>query len=193
MKSSSEKSEYREKKRSRQEPSEVQAGTASVDSSASYKMMMMKKKKIDKESLLGGLQHEDISGNSKKVYSTFDAMGLHPTLLRGIYSYGFDKPSAIQQRAIKPIMQGRDVIAQSQSGTGKTAVFSIGILQSIDCRSNLTQALALSPTRELAGQTAKVVSSIGDFMNVKCVTCVGGKAKTSSDDLKVLRSGAQVV
>ena len=56
-------------------------------------------------------------------------MGLKEDLLRGIYAYGFEKPSAIQQRAIKPIILGRDVIAQSQSGTGKTAVFSIGALQ----------------------------------------------------------------
>jgi hypothetical protein len=52
---------------------------------------------------------------------TFDAMNLKPNLLRGIYSYGYEKPSAIQQRAIRPIVQGRDVIAQSQSGTGPLA------------------------------------------------------------------------
>lgn len=63
------------------------------------------------------------------MLGTFDEMGLKEDLLRGIYAYGFEKPSAIQQRAIKPIILGRDVIAQSQSGTGKTAVFSIGALQ----------------------------------------------------------------
>ncbi len=57
---------------------------------------------------------------------TFDAMNLKPDLLRGIYSYGYEKPSAIQQRAIRPIIQGRDVIAQSQSGTGQS-VFSISV------------------------------------------------------------------
>lgn len=67
-------------------------------------------------------------------------------------SPGFERPSAIQQRAIKPIIQGRDVIAQSQSGTGKTAVFSIGVLQCVNTTSNETQALTLSPTRELAEQ-----------------------------------------
>lgn len=69
---------------------------------------------------------------------------------------GFERPSAIQQRAIRPIVQGHDVIAQSQSGTGKTAVFSIGVLQSLDLTSKETQALVLSPTRELAEQTQKV-------------------------------------
>lgn len=69
---------------------------------------------------------------------------------------GFEKPSAIQQRAIIPITSGQDVIAQSQSGTGKTAVFSIGVLQRLDTQSNETQALILSPTRELAEQSQKV-------------------------------------
>lgn len=80
------------------------------------------------------------------VMSSFETMGLREDLLRGIYSYGFEKPSAIQQRAIIPIVKGRDLIAQSQSGTGKTAVFSIGILQSIDLTVTETQALILSPT-----------------------------------------------
>jgi len=57
----------------------------------------------------------------------------------GIYDYGFEKPSAIQQRAVLPIIKGYDIIAQSQSGTGKTAVFSMGILQRLDTTSNDTQ------------------------------------------------------
>ena len=95
-----------------------------------------------------------------------------PSNCRGIYAYGFEKPSAIQQRAIKPIIKGRDVIAQAQSGTGKTATFSISILQvclkfhpflhfilqfqSIDTTVRETQVLCLSPTRELAVQIQKV-------------------------------------
>ena len=69
---------------------------------------------------------------------------------------GFEKPSAIQQRAIKPIVKGRDVIAQAQSGTGKTATFSISILQTLDMSVRETQVLTLSPTRELAVQIYKV-------------------------------------
>lgn len=125
------------------------------------------------------------------VHSSFDAMGLKEDLLRGIYAYGFEKPSAIQQRAILPIVQGRDVIAQSQSGTGKTAVFSISALQCLDGTSNETQALVLSPTRELAEQTQKVVLSIGDFMNVQCHACIGGKS--IGEDIKRLDSGVQIV
>lgn len=104
---------------------------------------------------------------------------------------GFERPSAIQQRAIKPIVQGRDVVAQSQSGTGKTAVFSISVLQSIDMTSNETQALILSPTRELAEQTQKVLLALGDFMNVQCHACIGGKS--IGEDIRRLDYGVQVV
>ena len=74
---------------------------------------------------------------------------------------GFEKPSAIQQRAITPVITGRDVIAQAQSGTGKTATFSIGTLQSVDTSVMETQALILSPTRELAQQIQKVALALG--------------------------------
>lgn len=123
---------------------------------------------------------------------SFDAMGLKPDLLRGIYAYGFEKPSAIQQRAIRPIIRGRDVIAQSQSGTGKTAVFAIASLQLLQQNSRETQVLILSPTRELAEQTQKVVSAIGDYMNVTCHAAIGGRSL--GNDLKLLeRGGLQVV
>jgi len=74
----------------------------------------------------------DVNHAVLTAYATFDALGLKPLLLKGIYAYGYAKPSAIQQRAIKPILQGRDVVAQSQSGTGKTAVFSISALQMVE-------------------------------------------------------------
>merc|ERR1711963_859130 len=75
-------------------------------------------------------------------------MNLREELLRGIYAYGFEKPSAIQQRAIVPCIKGMDVIAQAQSGTGKTATFSIAILEKIDTSIRECQALILAPTRE---------------------------------------------
>jgi ATP-dependent RNA helicase len=125
--------------------------------------------------------------------TSFDAMNLRPDLLKGVYAYGFEKPSAIQQRAIRPIIAGRDVIAQSQSGTGKTGVFGIGCLQLLNASKREPQALILSPTRELAEQTHKVVQALGDYMNVKCVACIGGKSLGS--DLKALdqAGGVQVV
>jgi len=125
------------------------------------------------------------------VCPTFDSMGLRDDLLRGIYAFTFEKPSAIQQRAIVPIIQGRDVIAQAQSGTGKTATFSIGVLQSLDIASRECQALILSPTRELAVQISKVILSLGDFMNVQCHACIGGQS--IGEDIRKLEGGVHVV
>jgi ATP-dependent RNA helicase len=123
---------------------------------------------------------------------TFDSMNLKADLLRGIYAYGFEKPSAIQQRAIRPILRGRDVIAQSQSGTGKTGCFGISALQLLSENSRETQVLILSPTRELAEQTAKVITALGDFMNVQCHAAIGGKSLGL--DIKAMeRGGCQVV
>jgi translation initiation factor 4A len=96
--------------------------------------------------------------------NTWEELELHENILRGIYSYGFEKPSPIQQKAIKPIMMGRDVIAQAQSGTGKTATFSIGALSIIDIEKNATQVLILSPTRELTSQTSNVINSLGGMI-----------------------------
>lgn len=98
----------------------------------------------------------DITTNWDEAVESFDAMNLHDNLLRGIYAYGFEKPSAIQQRAIKPMSLGRDIIAQAQSGTGKTATFAVGILQMLDPAVTDCQALVLAPTRELAQQIVKV-------------------------------------
>jgi ATP-dependent RNA helicase len=118
-------------------------------------------------------------------------MGMKEELLRGIYSFGFEKPSAIQQRAIVPITTGRDVIAQAQSGTGKTATFSMSVLQSVDVKLADTQALILSPTRELAQQIQKVCMAIGDYMSVSVHCCIGGK--NVGEDIKKLDSGVHII
>lgn len=110
-----------------------------------------------------------IESNWSEIIDNFDDMNLKQELLRGIYGYGFERPSAIQQRAIMPCIRGRDVIAQAQSGTGKTATFSIAILQQIDTSLLDCQALILAPTRELATQIQKVVLALGDYMNAECL------------------------
>ena len=125
------------------------------------------------------------------VTPTFDAMGLREDLIRGIYAFGFEKPSAIQQRSIRPIVKGRDVIAQAQSGTGKTATFSISVLQSLDTQLRETQALVLSPTRELAQQIQKVILALGDYMSVQCHSCIGGT--NVGEDIRKLDYGQHVV
>ncbi|KAJ1839445.1 RNA helicase, partial [Coemansia sp. RSA 2703] len=126
-----------------------------------------------------------------RAVSSFDKMGLKDDLLRGIYAYNFERPSAIQQRAIPAIISGRDVIAQAQSGTGKTGTLAISILQRIDTALRETQALVVSPTRELATQTHGVVAALGDYMSVQSHACIGG-TKTS-DDVKRLEHGVHVV
>ncbi|XP_061525146.1 eukaryotic initiation factor 4A-I-like [Phycodurus eques] len=115
-----------------------------------------------------------IESNWNDIVDSFDDMNLREDLLRGIYAYGFEKPSAIQQRAILPCIKGYDVIAQAQSGTGKTATFAISILQQIDVTLKGIQALVLAPTRELAQQIQKVVLSLGDYMGAGCHACIGG-------------------
>ncbi|KAJ2658710.1 RNA helicase [Coemansia sp. RSA 1199] len=126
-----------------------------------------------------------------KPVTSFDDMGLKEDLLRGIYAYNFERPSAIQQRAIMPITGGRDVIAQAQSGTGKTGTLGISILQRIETKVRETQALVLSPTRELATQTQGVISALGDYMSVQCHACIGGTKM--SDDIRKLEHGQHVV
>ena len=113
-------------------------------------------------------------------------------LLRGIYAHGFENPSPIQQKAICSVFDRKDVIAQAQSGTGKTGCFTIGILHRIDTRINETQALILSPTRELSQQTNNVICSIGKFYDsLKTHLLIGG---TSIDnDLQMLKSPPHIV
>jgi translation initiation factor 4A len=125
------------------------------------------------------------------VVDSFDDLDLQEGLLRGIYSYGFEKPSAIQQRAIRPVIDGRDTIGQAQSGTGKTATFTIGALQRIDFGHKACQSLILAPTRELAQQIHKVVLALGDYMKVRCHACIGGTSVR--DDIDRLRDGQHVV
>jgi translation initiation factor 4A len=101
-----------------------------------------------------------------KAYKSFEHMPLHNNLLRGVYSFGFEKPSPIQSLSIVPMSKGGDIIAQAQSGTGKTGAFAIGLLQRMDLRhKGMYQGLVLSPTRELADQTYKAISNLGAFLS----------------------------
>ena len=110
------------------------------------------------------LQNEESNESSYEI-KNWDDLDLNVNLLRSIYAYGFEKPSSIQEKAIKPIIEGKDVVAQAQSGTGKTATFVIGALANIDLTDNNTQVLALSPTKELTIQTAKVFEGLGSMMD----------------------------
>ncbi|CAN1255150.1 Eukaryotic initiation factor 4A-3 [Linum perenne] len=123
--------------------------------------------------------------------ASFEHMGINDKLLRGIYEYGFEKPSAIQQRAVMPIIKGRDVIAQAQSGTGKTSMIALSVCQIVEINSKEVQALILSPTRELAAQTEKVILAIGDHLNIQAHACIGGKSV--GEDIRKLEYGVHVV
>jgi translation initiation factor 4A len=133
---------------------------------------------------------EDFQGFEK--VDSFDNMGLNADLLRGIYAYGYEKPSTIQQKAIVPTTSGRDIIAQAQSGTGKTATFAIGVLQQLDFSTTAyPQALILAPTRELATQNQRVVDALGDHLHVKAHAFIGGT--NLRNDLAMLKEGVHVV
>jgi ATP-dependent RNA helicase len=126
-----------------------------------------------------------------EVVTSFDKMGLKEDLLRGLFAFGFEKPSAIQQRAMIPILAGRDMIAQAQSGSGKSSTIAITCCQRVNTKENNTQVLVLSPTRELAIQTEKVTLAVGDFMNIKAHACIGGKS--ISNDIRKLEAGVHAV
>ena len=111
-----------------------------------------------------------------KIYTAFDDMNLPENLLRGIYSHGFEKPSHIQSKGIVPIAIKNDLIAQAQSGTGKTGTFVIGSLATVDEKLMKPQVLVLVHVRELAQQIAKVATSLGHFMNLKVLCAVGGNS-----------------
>jgi len=120
-------------------------------------------------------QHESDPQPDAYDISSWDELDIDPNILRGIYAYGFEKPSPIQQKAIKPVIMGKDIIAQAQSGTGKTATFTIGALSKIDLSDENIQVMILSPTRELCVQTSNVVKSIGSMMKgLRLQTAFGG-------------------
>jgi translation initiation factor 4A len=127
-------------------------------------------------------QNEEETNSSYEIQN-WDELEISPNLLRGIYAYGFEKPSPIQQKAIKPLILKKDIVAQAQSGTGKTATFTIGALANVNVTDNNTQVLVLSPTKELTIQTAKVFENLGSMMEgLRVKTIYGGSVidETSS-------------
>jgi len=124
---------------------------------------------------------EDNSYTPKEFDKWEDLEGvISEELMRGIYAYGFDTPSVIQRKALLTIFDKKDIIAQAQSGTGKTGVFTIGVLQKVNTEINKTQAMILAPTRELAKQIYDVITSIGSMVkNIRFHLLIGG---TSTDE-----------
>lgn len=108
--------------------------------------------------------------------TSWEDANLNLNLLKGIYSMGFDQPSPIQKQSIQPIISGRDIIAQAQSGTGKTGSFCIGTLETCDVSNPVIQKLILAPTRELAAQIHSVFMMLGCHMGVRAQLLVGGNS-----------------
>lgn len=148
--------------------------------------------KQTEEHTYGDVETIDPESNEEiETFDSFDEMNLSDNLLRGIYGYGFEEPSAIQKRAIKVLTQGRDIIGQAQSGTGKTGAFSIGTLQRVDPTIKSPQILIIEPTRELATQVYTVYQSIGSYLDIKIHCCIGGTRRRDDED--ILRQGVQVI
>ena len=122
---------------------------------------------------------------------TFDTLNINDNLLRGIYSYGFEKPSRIQHLSIPIINKGTDIIAQSQSGTGKTGAFSIGILNNIEESVKKTQYIIVTPTHELAKQIYDVTVNLSEYMDITIVKVIG---KTNiRDSIHELSKDPQII
>tara|TARA_Y100000768_G_C23940047_1_gene664650 strand:+ start:72 stop:1217 length:1146 start_codon:yes stop_codon:yes gene_type:complete len=105
---------------------------------------------------------------------SFDKLNLKDKLLRGVYSYGFENPSIIQDKSIPVIARGSDLIAQAQSGTGKTGAFVMGSLQRLNEEEKTTQIIIINPTHELARQTTEVVKEMGKYMDITYQEVIGG-------------------
>lgn len=112
-----------------------------------------------------------------QIFNTWDELDLNADLLRGIYAHGFEKPSPIQSKAIYPMLQGSDLIAQAQSGTGKTGSFTVGALSKVVISENSNQVLIMAPTHELAHQITTVIHSLSGMMTgIRIKTIVGGSS-----------------
>ena len=125
------------------------------------------------------------------IYTSFENMQLSMELLRGIFGYGFEEPSIIQRKGIVPIICGRDVLGQAQSGTGKTGTFSIGALQRVDSGLKHLQVIIMAPTHELARQIYDVLTGIGAKTGITAHLAVGGTRV--SDDAYALKGGCQIL
>ena len=121
---------------------------------------------------------------------SFGELILEKRVVAALKEMGFEEPSPIQQQAIPILLEGKDIIGQAQTGTGKTAAFGIPIIQGIEDRRHI-QALIMSPTRELAIQIAEEITKIGCNKRIKVVPVYGGQP--IERQIRALKSGVQIV
>jgi superfamily II DNA/RNA helicase len=109
-----------------------------------------------------------------EIKNNFDNLNLDENLLKGVYLYGFNKPSSIQIKGITSINTGKDCILQSQSGTGKTATYLLGVMNRLDTNINGCQGIIITPTRELTTQVYNVAENLAKYTKIKIAKCIGG-------------------
>ena len=123
--------------------------------------------------------------------TTFAELGLSEPILQALQDVGYENPSPIQEQAIPPLLEGRDVIGQAQTGTGKTAAFGLPLMESVDPADSEVQAIVLTPTRELCIQVTQVLRAYGARKGIDPVAVFGGAPIRTQQ--AQLRAGGQVV
>ena len=131
--------------------------------------------------------------NNYEIFTSWDELNIDINLLRGIYAYGFEKPSPIQGKSIKTILNGKDIIAQAQSGTGKTAAFSVGALSHINIKEKHNQALIMAPTHELALQISSVISNLSSLMTGIVIKTIIGGSSIDEDALSMRENVPHII
>ncbi|HZU12609.1 MAG TPA: DEAD/DEAH box helicase [Chloroflexota bacterium] len=121
----------------------------------------------------------------------FDTLGLNENVLRAVHDVGYEQPTQVQSETIPLLLEGRDVIAQSQTGTGKTAAFALPMIERMNRNSNEVQGLILVPTRELAMQVAGTIHKLGKHLGISDLPIYGGQP--IDRQLRALRHGVQIV
>ena len=135
---------------------------------------------------------DDADDAEDEVGAGFENLGLKDEVLRAVKDLGYIKPSPIQEEAIKPLMDGLDIIGQAQTGTGKTAAFALPLISKIDPDSPVVQALVLLPTRELAIQVSDACDSFAKYLKkVNVLSIYGGSSYERQ--IRALKSGVQIV
>jgi translation initiation factor 4A len=135
-----------------------------------------------------------MSDNTDNVeLNTWNDFDINENLLRGIYCYGFEAPSEIQKKTFNHIVSGKDIIAQSQSGSGKTGAFAIGALQLVDTKISSIQVIVMAPTRELAKQISTVITGIGSMMEGLRIKSIYGGTSIQNDALEIKQNVPHIV
>lgn len=129
------------------------------------------------------LNNVDIVSNNGEKCTSFDDLNINDNLKKGIYAYGWEKPSKIQEVGIKPVIDGKDCIIQAQSGTGKTGTFCISCLSKVNPEIKSCEILTISPTREIAEQSLNVIKELNKFLNYPIAGVIGGK-RLNLDEIK---------